>query len=227
MKHDITPELAELFSKKAAAMGYAIRNEAEEHDPKLLLTVFRGQEEICQFEKTGAMRYFRDSPLVNERKGLHNLLLDLKERYDLYLNAKPLDCDGVRDFRLISEFGNHLLAAKQSKENEIRFVTWQYDYDRTGVTLGHYYETNYQGALKDFTVRSGLIGENQLFSEEEMSALYGACIFRGKHDDTLTFESEKVLEAVMKKVEDNLIQGMVQPQQEDIRELETEDEHGI
>ena len=223
MKHDITPELAELFLKKAAAMGYSIRKEAEEHDPKLLLTAYKGQEEICRFEKTGAMRFWRDSPFVEERKELHSLLLDLKERNDLYLNAKPLDCEGVRDFRLISEFGNHLLAAKQSKDNEIRFVTWQYDYDRTGVTLGHYYETNYEGALKDFTVRSGLIDENQLFSAEEMAVLYASCIFRGRHDDDLTFESEQELHTVIEKLESNL------PQQSIAQEAaqEQEDEHGI
>jgi len=223
LKHDITPELAELFSKKAAAMGYSVHNEAEEHDQKLLLTAFKGQEEICRFEKTGAMRFWRDSPFVKERNELHSLLLDLKERNDLYLNAKPLDCEGVRDFCLISEFGNHLLAAKQSKDNEIRFVTWQYDYDRTGVTLGHYYETNYQGALRDFTVRSGLIDENQLFSAEEMVVLYASCIFRGRHDDDLTFESEQELHTVIEKLESNL------PQQSIAQEAvqEQEDEHGI
>ena len=223
MKHDITPELAELFSKKAAAMGYSIRKEAEEHDPKLLLTAYKGQEEICRFEKNGAMRFWRDSPFVEERKELHSLLLDLKERNDLYLNAKPLDCEGVRDFRLISEFGNYLLAAKQSKDNEIRFVTWQYDYDRTGVTLGHYYETNYEGALKDFTVRSGLIDENQLFSAEEIAVLYASCIFRGRRDDDLTFESEQELHTVIEKLESNL------PQQSTAQEAlqEQEDEHGI
>jgi len=223
LKHDITPELALLFSKKAAVMGYSIHKEAEEHDPKLLLSAFKEQEEICRFEKTGAMRFWRDSPFVKERTELHSLLLDLKQRNDLYLNAKPLDCEGVRDFRLISEFGNHLLAAKQSKDNEIRFVTWQYDYDRTGVTLGHYYETNYEGALKDFTVRSGLIDENQLFTEEEMAVLYASCVFRGRHDDDLTFESEQELHTVIEKLEDNLPPEVIT--QENTQEQE--DEHGI
>jgi len=223
LKHDISPELAELFKKKASAMGYSIREEAAEHDPQLLLSAFQNQEEICKFEKTGAMRFRRDSPFVEERKELHSLLLDLKERYDLYLNAKPLDCEGVRDFRLISEFGNYLLAAKQSKDNEIRFVTWQYDYDRSGVTLGHYYETNYEGALKDFTVRSGLLDENQLFTEEEMAVLYQSCVFRGKHDDDLTFDSERKLQDVIEKLEGNLPQEVVTQQ----TVQEQEDEHGI
>jgi len=204
-------------------MGYSIREEAAEHDPQLLLSAFQNQEEICKFEKTGAMRFRRDSPFVEERKELHSLLLDLKERYDLYLNAKPLDCEGVRDFRLISEFGNYLLAAKQSKDNEIRFVTWQYDYDRSGVTLGHYYETNYEGALKDFTVRSGLLDENQLFTEEEMAVLYQSCVFRGKHDDDLTFDSERKLQDVIEKLEGNLPQEVVTQQ----TVQEQEDEHGI
>ncbi|QOX64416.1 hypothetical protein FRZ06_14225 [Anoxybacterium hadale] len=223
MKHDIIPELAALFSKKAAAMGYSVRKEADEHDLKLLLTTFKGQEEICQFEKTGSMRFWRDSPYVAERNELHSLLLDLKNRYDLYLNAKPLDCKSVRDFRLISEFGNHLLAATQSEDNEIRFVTWQYDYDRSGVTLGHYYETNYEGALKDFIVRSGLIDENQLFTGEEMTVLYQSCVFRGKNDDDLTFESEQELHTVIEKLEGNLPPEVIT--QENAQEQE--DEHGI
>lgn len=223
MKHDITPELAALFSKKAAAMGYSVRKEADEHDPKLLLTAFKGQEEICRFEKTGAMRFWRDSPYVAERNELHRLLLDLKNRYDLYLNAKPLDCEGVRDFRLISEFGNYLLAARQSEDNEIRFVTWQYDYDRSGVTLGHYYETNYEGALKDFTVRSGLLDENRLFTEKEMTVLYQSCLFRGRNDDDLTFESEQELHTVIEKLEDNLPPAVITQ----VNAQELEDEHGI
>jgi len=223
LKHDIIPELAALFSKKAAAMGYSVRKEADEHDLKLLLTTFKGQEEICQFEKTGSMRFWRDSPYVAERNELHSLLLDLKNRYDLYLNAKPLDCNSVRDFRLISEFGNHLLAATQSEDNEIRFVTWQYDYDRSGVTLGHYYETNYEGALKDFIVRSGLIDENQLFTGEEMTVLYQSCVFRGKNDDDLTFESEQELHTVIEKLEGNLPPEVIT--QENAQEQE--DEHGI
>ena len=91
------------------------------------------------------------------------------------------------------------------------------------MNLGHYYETNYQGALGDFTVRSGLLDENRLFSEDEMAVLYASCVFRGRHDDDLTFESEKELQAVIEKLESNL------PQQSMAQEAapEQEVEHGI
>lgn len=223
MNHEITPELVELFTKKAGAMGFSIRRENVEADPKILLTALKGQEEICRFEKGGAMRYWPESPYMKERKGLHNLLLDLKERYDLYLDAKPLDCVDVRNYRLISEFGNYLLAAKLSKDNEIRFTTWQYTYDRTAVTLGHYYETNYQGALRDFTLRSGLLDPKQLFTEDELLVLYESCIFRDLHDDELNFDSERDLRAVTEKLESNL---PCNPKEKD-NQQEQEDERGI
>lgn len=185
-------------------MGFSIRRENVEADPKILLTALKGQEEICRFEKGGAMRFWPDNPYVDERNGLYNLLLNLKEQYDLYLDAKPLDYVDVRDYRLISEFGNYLLAAKLSKDNEIHYVTWQYTYERTGVTLGHYHETNYQGALKDFILRSGLIDPKQLFTEDELLVLYESCIFHDLNDNELNFYSERKLQDVMQKVESNL-----------------------
>jgi len=223
LNHDITPELVKLFTKKAGAMGFSIRRENVEADPKILLTALKGQEEICRFEKGGAMRFWQNSPYVDERKELHKLLLDLKERYDLYLDAEPLDCADVSEYRLISEFGNYLLAAKLSEDNEIRFTTWQYTYDRTGVTLGHYYETDYPGALKDFTLRSGLLDPKQLFTEDELLVLYESCIFRDLNDDELDFDSERKLKDVMQKVGSNL------PHLPEVSEnqQEQEDERGI
>lgn len=56
-----------------------------------------------------------------------------------------------------------------------------------------------------------------------MAVLYASCVFRGRHDDDLTFESEKELQAVIEKLESNL------PQQSMEQEAapEQEDEHGI
>lgn len=223
MNHDITPELMELFTKKVGNMGFSIRRENMPADPKVLLTVLKGQEEICRFEKGGAMRFWPESPYAEERNKLHDLLLNLKGRYDLYLDAKPLNCADVRDYRLISEFGKYLLAAKRSEDKEIRFTTWQYTYDRTGVTLGHYYETNFDGTRKDFITRSGLIDPKKLFTEEELLVLYEACIFRDLNDAELDFDSGGKLQAVVKKLESNLPNLPEAPESRQ----EQEDEHGI
>lgn len=218
MDHMITPELTAAFTRRAAALGYEIRQTQQAGDEKLLLTAYRSGNEVCKFETGGAMRYMEDNPLVTEREELHSLLLDMKQAHDLYADAAPLELAEIRDYRLISQFGDALLAAKMTKDHEVRFTTWEYTYDHTGVTWGHYYETNYEGAKRDFALRADLIDENQLFTKEELVALHDACVFRGRNDDEISYEDEKKLQAVMEKVEENipdLIFDRVQPEQED------------
>ena len=218
MDHMIMPELTAAFTRRAAALGYEIRQTQQAGDEKLLLTAYRSGNEVCKFETGGAMRYMEDNPLVTEREELHSLLLDMKQVHDLYADAAPLELAEIRDYRLISQFGDALLAAKMTKDHEVRFTTWEYTYDHTGVIWGHYYETNYEGAKRDFALRAGLIDENQLFTKEELVALHDACVFRGRNDDEISYEDEKKLQAVMEKVEENipdLIFDRVQPEQED------------
>lgn len=225
MKHDITPPLAAAFIRRAAALGYDARTVDSESDPDLCLTAFLGNKEVCNFELSGGMRYYPDNPLITERKQLHALLLDMKQTHDLYAGAKPLTVGGIDkkdSFRLISEFGDALLAARMGKDNEVRFTTWQYDYDRTGVHWGHYYETNYEGAKLDFAVRAGLIDMGQLFTKDELVALHDACVFRGRNDDEISYEDDKKLQAVIEKVEDNIPDLILDKEQ-----LEQEDSHGI
>ena len=222
MKHDITPLVAETFIRRAAAMGYDVRRTNAEGDINLCLIAFMGKKEVCSFEVSGDMWFNPDNPLIAERKQLHHLLLNMKQAYELYTDAAPLEIQGVRDFRLVSQFGNVLLAAKMSKDNEVRFTTWEYSYYRTGVSQGHYYETNYEGAKRDFAVRAGLIDERQLFTRDELAVLYDACMFCGQNDDEISYGDEKKLPAVMERVEENIPDLILAKEQS-----EQEDSHGI
>ena len=115
MKHDISPELAAAFTKRAAALGFEIRTAFANSDKKLCLIAYQGQTEVCQFELYGGMRYFPDNPLVVERKQLNALLLDMKQAHDLYADARPFVLRGIHKedgYRLISEFGDTVLAAR-------------------------------------------------------------------------------------------------------------------
>lgn len=204
MKLDITLPLTKAFINRAAHLGYRVQTASSKVDPDLCMIAYKGLRELCKFELSGQMRYYSNNPLVHERKELHHLLLEIKQAHDLYARAKTLDFDGVTDFHLISEFGDYLLAAKLGKDNEVRFSTWSYDNDRRSVTLGHYYETNYEGAKKDFALRAGLVDENQFFNEDELKVLYAAAVYRGRNDDSLHNEDEKALQSVMDKLEYNL-----------------------
>ena len=78
-------------------------------------------------------------------------------------------------FHLLADFGGAVLAGRELENGwGYQFVTWIWDHDRTGVSHGHYYEEDFQGAKQDFAVRSGLISKAQLFSPEELTQLYRA-----------------------------------------------------
>lgn len=225
MRHDITPELAGAFIRRAAVLGYEVRRLTD--DPKLCLSALWDGQEICRFEKGGGMRYFEQEPHGRQRRELHCLLLSMKEAHDLYRDARPLKADGVEGFRIISEYGDVVLAARMNKYDEVRFVTWDYSYDHTGVTMGHYFETNYEGAKKDFAIRAGLIPQSQVFAEEELKILYAACVFLGEHGGEMTFSEEKKLMELVEKLEDSLPEQMTEAALEQPGERKQEDEHGI
>lgn len=79
------------------------------------------------------------------------------------------------EFRLLADCGGAVLAGREREQGQgYQFVTWVWDFDRLGVSHGHYYEGNFQGAKEDFAVRAGLISRAQLFTPEQLTELYRA-----------------------------------------------------
>ncbi len=227
MRHDITPELAGAFIRKAHTLGYEVQRVESAEEPKICLSAFMGEQRICRFEKGGDMRFFRDDPHEKERNELHRLLLSMKEAYDLYRDARPLEVDGVKGFRIISEYGDVVLAARMDEQEEVKYVTWEYCYKHMGVTIGHYFETNYEGAKKDFAIRAGLIPQDQIFTEEELMTLHAACVFYGENFMDITYSGEKELQMLMEKLEEILPEQTADAASQQLSEVEQEDEHGI
>lgn len=225
MKHNITPELSRAFIRRAVELGYEVKQVQDVNDKNVCLVAYREDKEVCIFDKSGGMQYYQTNPLIMERDELHNLLLSLKEAHDLYAEAKPLKGVEVKDYRLISEYGEAVLAAKKDSLGDIRFTTWNYTYDHTGVTMGHYYECNYEEAKKDFIIRSGLLPENQVFTKEELLILYTACVFQGKIDNSLLYEEEHKLWDLTEKLFSNLPEKIKNYQIN--RSEEQEDSRGI
>lgn len=91
-------------------------------------------------------------------------------------NTPLLRASGLHEeFHLLADFGGAVLAGQERENGQgYQFVTWVWDYDHTGVSHGHYYGDDFQGAKQDFAVRSGLISRAQLFAPEELTELYRA-----------------------------------------------------
>ena len=67
----------------------------------------------------------------------------------LAMEAAPqLKASGLDgDYRILADFGGTVLAGTPSKYG-VQFVTWDWDYDRTGVSHGHYFMENYRRSLR-------------------------------------------------------------------------------
>ena len=78
-------------------------------------------------------------------------------------HAPLLQASGLQEeFHLLADFGGAVLAGRERGNSQgYQFVTWIWDYGRTGVSHGHYFEENFQSAKEDFAVRSGLISNAQ------------------------------------------------------------------
>ena len=136
----------------------------------------------------------------------HQVAMDADEVYsyvETMQNAPLLHASGLHaDFRLLADFGGAVLAGQERENGQgYQFVTWIWDYDRTGVSHGHYYEDNFQSAKQDFAVRSGLIPRAQLFTPEELTELYRAAEHWFYEGPELDYKQQKAIQEARTKIE--------------------------
>ena len=106
------------------------------------------------------------------------------------------------DFHLLADFGGAVLAGRERENGQgYQFVTWIWDYGRRGVSHGHYYEGDFQSAMRDFAVRSGLISKAQLFSPEQLTELYLATDFLLDEGPELEEKQLKAIQEARIKIE--------------------------
>ena len=116
--------------------------------------------------------------------------------------APQLKASGLDgDYRILADFGGTVLAGTPSKYG-VQFVTWDWDYDRTGVVHGHYFMENYDAAKQDFATRSGLIQKEQLFSPEQLTEIYRGCTDSVNEDFfELTDKKVELIHSVQQQIE--------------------------
>ncbi len=106
----------------------------------------------------------------------------------------------------------------------VQFVTWDWDYDHTGVTFGHYFGGNYEGAKQDFATRSGLIKENLLFTEEQLIEIYRCCADTLDAGFDITCEQEKTIKGVRDQIESGMPDIMDRIRDQDQHTVEPHDQ---
>jgi hypothetical protein len=132
---------------------------------------------------------------------LKPIVAGVSESADAWDKSRAMPFDELSKFRVLAEYNGIMLAARDDTGygRGLHFVTWQYNYDRTGLDHGHYTE-NYNAAKEDFAVRSGLIPDDKLLTPEQVSDIKAAIEYRRENDGDLTYEADYSLHSVLQRL---------------------------
>ena len=146
---------------------------------------------LCRISGTGSVLYRQQNVDASGVQAKLQEVIDIAKLTSEYMaileRAPQLQANGLQgDYRILADFGDAVLAGHPT-ERGVQFVTWEWDQDRRGVHLGHYFQEDYERAKRDFAVRSGLVSKNALFEPEQLAELHRALAFVRERDESLTF----------------------------------------
>ena len=160
---------------------------------------------LCRVKYNGNC-IVNDNPYLSEEyigkiAEVQNELLTVKEYISLYEHAPQMKAADVSDYRQLASFGDTVLAATYSEKNGFMFCTWKQNADGDSVFWGDY-SPNYEYVKEAFAVRSGLVSNYRLFSENESADLCRCVDFAKGNCETLTYEQERQLDKLQEKLTD-------------------------
>ena len=185
---------------RLARKGYAVKEQKDG-----LLPVEWNGASLCRITAGGGAQY-RDEELEPDgaAKAFYkatDIAAVTAEYMSLMYIAKPLVAIGLDgSYRLLAQFNDTVLAGHPTGQGT-EFITWEWDYQHTGMWQGHYFGDNYPGAKQDFATRSGLIPQALLFKKEELAAIYHCCQKTRELDDELAFDGEQRIVKVQEHIE--------------------------
>ena len=160
---------------------------------------------LCRVKYNGNC-IVNDNPYLSEEyigklAEVQNELLTVKEYISLYEHAPQMKAADVSDYRQLASFGDTVLAATYSEKNGFMVCTWKQNADGDSVFWGDY-SPNYEYVKEAFAVRSGLVSNYRLFSENESADLCRCVDFTKGNCETLTYEQERQLDKLQEKLTD-------------------------
>lgn len=190
------------FTEAALAlrrMGYTVEQASDEH-----LKVSLDSHPLCEVKEIAGISYRQENlstaKLEYAKDSVYQTVSTVAEYVKQMRYAPPMNIYGLENYRVLADFNGTVLAGMNSKTGA-QFVTWDWDFDRSGVSHGHYYNNNYAAAKQDFAIRSRLIPEERIFNEEQLMAIYRSCEGALNYGLDVSNEQEKCLRSVQEQIE--------------------------
>ena len=212
-------------------IAIALRREGFRTEPgaRGRLGVWLDDHPICEVDQVGGITYRSDNiptpELVTAKDKVCRIVCNIAEYMRQMKQAPTLKADGLAEsYRLISEFNGTVLAAKESRYG-VEFATWEWVNDHSSLWQGHYFglgsgAKGYLAAKRDFAGRSGLLEQDQLFSDEQLSEIY-RCIHETLDNCyPMTAERSKLLMDTAEQIERAVPQLEFLVEQSNLNEME-------
>lgn len=135
-------------------------------------------------------------------------------------HAPPLPVSDLKNrYKVLADFNGTVLAGAYGKFG-VEFATWDWDYNRGGVTHGHYLGGDYNGAKQDFAIRFGLIPEQRIFEDEQLMEIFRCCADTLDAGFDLTYDQEKCIKSVQEHIERSILDIMVRIKEQNQHTME-------
>lgn len=212
-------------SKYLAEVGGRLRRAGftVETSEESIITVSTGGYPLCHISGNGIRREQLADGLELPCDQAVSTAQSTAEYMRLMESAPLLIADGLTgDYRLLAEFNDVVLAGHERDSSYgTQFVTWERTCDRAGLWQGHYYENNYDDARQDFAVRSGLLDQDRLFTNEQLAEVY-RCIHETLDSEyPITDSRREILKNACTQIENAVsnLDDLVQQSNQDELEL--------
>ena len=176
-----------------------------EHLQDGTLNVVMDGQPLCEINKIGGITY-RDVSTperIKAKDKAFSIVCTTAEYMRQMERAPPLQVSDLKDrCRVLADFNGTVLAG-MSGQFGVEFVTWDWDFNREGVSHGHYFGGDYKGAKQDFAIRSGLIQE-RFFTDEQLIEIYRCCADTLDAGIDLSYEQEKCIRSVQDQIESGM-----------------------
>ena len=195
-----------------------------------LLPVELDGKRLCVATEGGSIRYRTEAVGGEARRAALDKVIDIvgvTAEYTKQMEAAPiLKASGLsEEFKLLADFNGSVLAGQETKYG-VQMVTWNWTYNKTGVTQGHYYgpggADSYIAAKQDFAVRSGLVRDGALFAPEQLTEIYRSIHETLDSEYPITQERQKFLESAASQIERTVPNLEDRVEQSNQKELELE-----
>ena len=165
---------------------------------------YHGQR-LCRVNAQGNVFYRQEEVDSPEREQARVKVTDMAGTVLEYMrhleHAPTIQAMGLSEpYQALAEFNGTVLAGRLTSSGA-KFVTWDWDFNHTGLNHGHYYEGNYVGAKRDFAIRSGLIPDERQFTTEQLVEIYQQSAYI-RFSCSLPEEQERTIDAIQQRIQE-------------------------